>query len=150
MVEKKQDKTLYLEKGKIGNPIVTPQESNPVCRNHEDFYPGSRRSSLLVLLASLSPCPWGGNHLLSKVSGFVLWEIVYCLLLSMARSKVSIEKYTLFLGMDSFPSRLSAGAGKGVQGVVTGLSNYGYLQSRCYVYVMHAFKNVIGFYPCLH
>lgn len=48
-----QDTHSHLEKGMIGNPIVTQQWSNPVCRNHEDFYPGNRKSSLLSLLASM-------------------------------------------------------------------------------------------------
>lgn len=65
----------------------------------------------------------------------------------MARSKVGIEKYILFLGMDSFLSWLPAGAGKRAQGVVIGLSNYRLLQSRCYVCVIHTFKNVLDFIP---
>lgn len=152
MVEEKQDKTLHLEKRKIGNPIpiVTQQQSNPVCRNHEDFYPGSRKSSLLALLAGLSPCPWGGNHLFSKVSGFILWEILYCLLFFVARSKVGIEKYILYLGMESFPNWLPAGAGKGAQSVVFGLSNYRLLQSRCLCLCNTYPQKRIGFSAYLH
>lgn len=147
IVVEKQDKTLHLEKRKIGNPIVTQQQLNPVCRNHEDFYPGSRKSSLLVLLASLSPCPWGGNHLLSKVSGFVLWEILYCLLFFMARAKAGIEKYTFAWGWIAFQAGFLLVQVKEPKRLSLGWAIIDFYSPSVYVCVIDTLKNVLDFLP---
>lgn len=108
----------HLEKGTIGNPIVTQQRPNPVCRNHEDFYPGSRKSSLLSLLASVPPCPQGGNHLCSSLPGCVLWEVLYCLLFSVARSEVDVGNILLSCGERAFTAGLPLEQVKEPEGVV--------------------------------
>lgn len=65
----------------------------------------------------------------------------------MAKSKVDIGKYTPFLWIDSFPSWLPTGAGKGASGVVFGLSNYIGFTVQVRMCVIQEF---IGFSVYLH
>lgn len=60
----------------------------------------------------LTPLPLGRKSLFFMVPGFVLWGVLYCLLFAMARSKVGLGKYTVYLGIDGLQSQFPAGAGK--------------------------------------